>query len=535
MLKLTQFKNTRIITFVLLFLTLGLAALAVITAVNLQKKDNVNPTPSSAASCTARSCVTQENNVAKCLAGDFGEAEKAKCESGDEGQSQYLFDRNECNEARQCEAGGAPGGACGVYTGSYPNGSCEPKAANLKAEGELCSAGSECATGICREATQCTQSPKTCGGQTPSNPALCTPVNATQAPNTTATPAPTGSGGLADCNGSTTAILRYGVDNANDARVRIINCQNNSITETYTEYQCKCDSKDGSGAAGDGNGRACGSCTPTTRTVAIPARTNQEVSTTCNPGSCGSCQADLSFPNAGGSPNPITDGVFKTSGINCGTGTGNSSTPTPTRRPNATLTPTRTATPVPNQTNTPTPTLASGVTPTPTPVADISVIKSANPNTVSPSTLVTYNAEFKNTTASPITLVKIVDDFADSFAYQTGTVTFTKPNGATFSREPLVSDGKLTWDLNAGEQVTLAQNESLKISYRMTSSSEVGTYPNTICLETPLQRCADANVIVQTQPNTGFKDKYLILSGVALSVFGGTSFVILKKRRYLNF
>lgn len=184
-------KNPRVITISLLILTFVLSAVAIITAITLQRRDNVNPTPGQAGEqCQARSCAVQENNYNTYCSTDELRAQHAdKC-------GEMTEHYNACRAAQACEA------KCMDHDGT--TGQCKPRNGNLKGEGQSCNSGSQCSSGKCLPAEGCEGSPLTCGGVAPAN---CKPTNATPAPTTnpTTNPNPTSGGGLPTCNGTQNA------------------------------------------------------------------------------------------------------------------------------------------------------------------------------------------------------------------------------------------------------------------------------------------------------------------------------------------
>jgi hypothetical protein len=169
-------KDKRVLTFILLGITLVFGALAVFLAIAINNR-NVNPDDTSA----ARSCDSQRNNLERCENGEFvdGNGNRVSCDG-------FRRDFQECERARACELQGQ----------DYNNERCVDRRTGLKGEGEVCSSASECSTGICDQAEACSNPIRTCGRQTPAGNAGCNVIGGT--PSAPATPGPTG-GNLTLC------------------------------------------------------------------------------------------------------------------------------------------------------------------------------------------------------------------------------------------------------------------------------------------------------------------------------------------------
>lgn len=124
------------------------------------------------------------------------------------------------------------------------------------------------------------------------------------------------------CDGVNTTMYSYGINSSTIAKVGVVNCT--SSVQTYTcefkQYHCN-----------SANGTSSGECSETlvyslSRNQSIETGKATDTSYDCDPGACGSCQADVSCFGS-------TDGIFKTSGVDCsssnggGSGTATSTTP----------------------------------------------------------------------------------------------------------------------------------------------------------------------------------------------------------------
>lgn len=139
------------------------------------------------------------------------------------------------------------------------------------------------------------------------------------------------------------------------------------------------------------------------------------------------------------------------------------------------------------------------------------VVKTANPTSFTPGQTITYSAVVTNNgdTAAPLQVVN--DDYPEGFTYQSGSTTFTNPNGSTFELEPVIANGVMTWTIPTNNQVSLQPGQTISFTYRMTAiNSTTGTYPNRICVESPDGGCDDAVVL----PRTG-------IITVGLAIIGG--------------
>jgi fimbrial isopeptide formation D2 family protein len=167
---------------------------------------------------------------------------------------------------------------------------------------------------------------------------------------------------------------------------------------------------------------------------------------------------------------------------------------------------------------------------------EFEIVKTVNPSTVAPGATVTYTVQITNRGTKSAPIVKIVDDYADEFTYQNGSTVFVKPDNSTFSKNPTIANGSMTWEFAESEQVTLAPSQSLTFTYKMTAGQNAGFYPNTICLENPSGGCDDAVVTIQTQPNTGIGSTGITrIIGFGFMAASIVLWFIINNRKSLNY
>jgi hypothetical protein len=164
------------------------------------------------------------------------------------------------------------------------------------------------------------------------------------------------------------------------------------------------------------------------------------------------------------------------------------------------------------------------------------VTKDVSPSSVAPSTDVVYTAQVSNTGDKSGQVLRITDDYPDSFTY-VGPSTFVKPDGSSFTKDPTIDGGRLIWIFtDNNEIVNLAAGQQMTITYKMKASANDGLYPNTICVEVPNAGCDNANVTVITPglPNTGvIKTKsYIKYIGFALILSAIPAYWIVNRRKW---
>ncbi len=111
------------------------------------------------------------------------------------------------------------------------------------------------------------------------------------------------------CDGDSGA---YGYGGGLTGKITIVNCTNQTLSGSCKVLQHKCDSSSGD----DGKSGQCSS-NPTSggsKSYSVPAGHEDSVSINCDPGECGSCQADIECKIGG---KTVRDGVFKSSGVDC--------------------------------------------------------------------------------------------------------------------------------------------------------------------------------------------------------------------------
>jgi uncharacterized repeat protein (TIGR01451 family) len=168
---------------------------------------------------------------------------------------------------------------------------------------------------------------------------------------------------------------------------------------------------------------------------------------------------------------------------------------------------------------------------------EVTIVKDVNPGVASPGATVTYTSKVTNigTVAQPI--VRIVDDYPDSFSYIDDSATFVRPDGSTFKKDPLVENGRMIWVFSPVEQVTLQPSQMMTFTYQMRAANQTGQYPNTICLEVPDGGCDDAIVVIQQlckagDAGCGIETKDIVIyTGLGLISLAVLIFIGISRRR----
>lgn len=133
------------------------------------------------------------------------------------------------------------------------------------------------------------------------------------------------------------------------------------------------------------------------------------------------------------------------------------------------------------------------------------VVKEVTPGTTTTSGTFTYTFQFSNTGDKQTQLVRLVDYFPAGFTYN-GPSTFTRPDGSTFTKEPVQESGKLIWQFAVPEAISVNPGQNVVVAYSMKPGNIEGAFTNTACVEVPNTGCDDAVAIVSNSsplPNSG--------------------------------
>ncbi len=103
----------------------------------------------------------------------------------------------------------------------------------------------------------------------------------------------------------------YAYGHKKNGRITIVNCSHNTLSGSCKVLHHHCDDKDGD----DGKSGQCSSDPrESSQSYSMPSGYEETLSVDCDPGDCGSCQADIECEVGG---KTYTDGIFKSSGKDC--------------------------------------------------------------------------------------------------------------------------------------------------------------------------------------------------------------------------
>lgn len=152
------------------------------------------------------------------------------------------------------------------------------------------------------------------------------------------------------------------------------------------------------------------------------------------------------------------------------------------------------------------------------------VTKAATPTITTPSSTVAYAITILNISQTNQAPQTVTDTMPAGFAYA-GNAKLTQVSGTQVAFEPTTAGQVLTWTFDGDTLQSIPANQSIVISYQVTVPSSTGEFTNTACLTVPENVCAEEQITVTTNPNTGIVENiFVAMAGAALLIAIGIRF-----------